>query len=103
MISQQRFEELVKLGQKGGLAVNEAINLAVHESLDAKHSKEVRVLIDKKVRELARELDRDWEFSFPHLEEWIEGNSVIVIGLDEFVSLSTNNPLGVDHDENWRD
>lgn len=33
MISQERFEELVEMAKKGGLAINEAIKLAAYESI----------------------------------------------------------------------
>lgn len=39
MISQQRFDELVAMANKGSLHVREAIKIAVHESLEIERSK----------------------------------------------------------------
>jgi hypothetical protein len=39
MISQQRFDELVAMANKGGLHVREAINLAAHESVEVERAR----------------------------------------------------------------
>lgn len=54
MISQQRFEELVELAKQGGLHINEAINLAVHESLEIERAK------SEPIKPLGVEYDASW-------------------------------------------
>lgn len=54
MISQERFEELVKMGRKGGFHVNEAIKLAVHESLEIYREK------SKSTVPVGIEYDENW-------------------------------------------
>lgn len=54
MISQERFEELVAMGKKGGFHVNEAIKLAIHESLEIEREKL------KTVTPLGVEYDANW-------------------------------------------
>jgi hypothetical protein len=44
MISQERFEELVKLARKGQLETMEAIKLAVHESIADEQAKNAELL-----------------------------------------------------------
>ena len=38
MISQQRFDELVAMANKGGLHVREAVKLAAHESIESERA-----------------------------------------------------------------
>lgn len=54
MISQQRFEELVELAKRGGLHINEAIKLAVHESLEIERAK------FKSIKPIGIEYDANW-------------------------------------------
>jgi hypothetical protein len=48
MISQKRFEELVKLAERakkeGGMYIHEAISLAVHESIAVEQAKNAELL-----------------------------------------------------------
>jgi hypothetical protein len=54
MISQQRFEELIALAKKCGLHINEAIKLAVHESLEIERAK------SKSIKPIGIEYDANW-------------------------------------------
>lgn len=105
MISQQRFEELVELAKKGGLHINEAIKLAVHESLEIERARDVYA--DAMRYRFLRGQDID-QIKKGGVFAGMTPDNIVLNGtdLDDAIDCAKRKyvpVIGVEYDENWRD